>query len=178
MISKISIIGLLIINGVNGETLNNLVDTCMPSADIDTLAAIVKTESSFHPFALSLNHPGTLADRAGLPPGKLYLKTQPTSKPEAIAWGELLIRQGYTLSVGLMQVSTESGWGVATLLDPCRNIQIGWNIFLEKYNQAAGRAGPGNLAFLQALSLYNSGSLNAGFSNGYVGNVVMNRYRH
>lgn len=155
-------------------TISQLVHACVPSADSRSVAAIVQTESSYNPWALSINRPAGSAAMKGLPPGRLYLTRQPKSKAEALEWARRLMADHYTLSVGLMQVSTESGYSVRVLLDPCSNVKIGWSIFLSKYQQAAGKLGHGQRAVHSALSLYNSGTYTLGFQNGYVSKTVKN----
>jgi type IV secretion system protein VirB1 len=156
------------------QSLNELARSCAPRADISSLAAIIKTESSFHPYVLSINRPVRSAQERGLPPGKLFLDRQPTSRSQAYEWGTKLLRDGYTLSVGLMQVSTESGHGLGALLDPCQNIAIGWPIFESAYRGAKQRFGSSSVALLAAISFYNSGSYSVGLRNGYVGKVIKN----
>jgi type IV secretion system protein VirB1 len=148
--------------------------TCLPESDRRTVTALVRTESNFNPYALSLNRPESLAQRAGWPPGRLYLKRQPHTTAEARRWAEELEQQGMTLSVGLMQVNREHGESLTALLDPCRNLQIGWRVFAAAYAQAAQQLGAGQPALRRAISLYNSGSPRTGFRNGYVSRVLQN----
>lgn len=146
--------------------------TCIPDSDRLTVTALAQTESAFHPYALSLNYPETLARQMGLPPGRVYLKQQPRTKREAEHWAEELEMQGITLSVGLLQVNRQHGYTLDQLLDPCENLKIGWRLFVEKYNRAVQQAGEGQRALRLAMSDYNTGSLRKGFDNGYVQTVL------
>jgi type IV secretion system protein VirB1 len=140
---------------------------CTPNAPLNTLRAMVRVESNFYANALSVNQPKRTNTR---------LTRQPQSKQEALAWTRWLLRNNYTVSVGLMQVNsvdaTQRGIALEQLLDPCLNIKIGWQILTEKYQAPAAKYGPGQKALLEALSLYNSGSPRLGFSNGYVARVI------
>jgi type IV secretion system protein VirB1 len=164
---------LLVASCCFGQDFTRLVRTCAPQADLKSIAAIVKTESGFRPFALSLNYP-TATTKHNLPPGRMWLASQPQNEQEAATWSHTLLKSGFTLSIGLMQVSSEEGYSVETLLNPCSNLQIGWSIFEKKYKQAAQQFGTGDRAVQAALSLYNSGSTKAGFRNGYVRKVLQN----
>lgn len=156
-----------------GQEFTTLARSCTPQADLTSIAAIVKTESSFKPWALSLNDPLSTV-KHGLPRGRMWLAHQPQNEQEAVSWARALLNAGFTLSVGLMQVSTQEGYSIDTLLHPCLNLQIGWSIFEKKYRQAIQQFGPGDHAVRAALSLYNSGSTTVGFRNGYVRKVLQN----
>lgn len=148
---------------------------CVADADLTDLTAIVKTESSFRPNAISINRPETVARSLGYSSGRIFLWKQPKGKAESARWARELMKQGMTLSVGLMQVNAEeSHYTVEQLLDPCTNLRVGWRLFVQKYNQAAKRIGPGQAALRLALSAYNSGSFTEGFANGYVSASLRN----
>jgi type IV secretion system protein VirB1 len=147
---------------------------CIPQSDRLIVTAIVRTESAFNPWALSLNYPKTLARKAGLPPGRVYLAHQPRSRSEAIRWAKQLLTQRMTLSVGLMQVNVEQGYTVERLLDPCENLRIGWRLLIEKYGRAMERTKNPDQSIRMALSDYNTGSQLAGQQNGYAGRVLLN----
>lgn len=155
-------VAILFSTGLSAASLQSLAHACVPEADYELIAAIVRTESSGLPWAISINRPEGSAKQRGLT-GMLYLAKQPRSSEQAKQWSRRLLADHYTLSVGLMQVSTESGYSVETLLDPCQNLRIGWAIFVQDYR----RAGSINAA----LSLYNSGSTQTGVQNGYVSRV-------
>ena len=158
------------------ESLPSLAKACAPNADYRSLQAIVMTESSGRPWAISINRPEHSARERRLN-GRLFLDRQPTSKVQAERWAKRMLADHYTLSIGLMQVSTESGYSVEELLDPCRNLQIGWKIFCDKYREAWKRL-PENRAIWAAISMYNSGDSKTGLQNGYVSRVLANARRY
>jgi type IV secretion system protein VirB1 len=152
---------------VSLDTFSALVSRCTPQAPLSTIRAIVRVESGFAPYALSINRPQKT---------HLRLKRQPHSKEEALYWTTWLVQHGFTVSAGLMQVNiedaTKHGFAATDLFDPCTNLKLGWHILTEKYQSPAAKFGPGQQALLEALSLYNSGSRTLGFSNGYVSSVI------
>lgn len=93
---------------------------CALKVHPDTIEAIIRQESAYHPYALSINHPATEAQRQGYPDGLYQLAQQPRTRREAIAWAKWLLRHGHTVSIGLMQVNTEvaPALGIET---PCRS---------------------------------------------------------
>jgi type IV secretion system protein VirB1 len=153
-----------------------LAASCLPQAPINTLRAIVRVESAFHTYALSLNYPASVAKRLGYPPGRVSLRYQPTGLNQALHWTALLARNGVSVSLGLMQVNTEQaarmGLTPRQILDPCTNLRAGWSIYASDYAIALRRVRSPGMAATAALSLYNSGQLWEGFSNGYVDAVV------
>jgi type IV secretion system protein VirB1 len=148
-----------------------LASACVPIAPLSTVRAIVRAESNFYPYALSVNRPRRMG---------LRLRRQPRSQEEAVYWTRWLLEHHYTISAGLMQINSidaaEHGVGAEQLFDPCRNLQLGWRILTEKYQSAAAKHGPGQQALLEALSLYNSGSPRLGFINGYVARLVLGEF--
>jgi type IV secretion system protein VirB1 len=147
--------------------------TCLPDADPVTVLAIVRTESSYNPLALSVNYPATMARSLGYPNSLLTLRRQPRDAAEALSWIEWFSQTAATVSVGLMQVNVEStATSHASLLDPCTNLKAGWEIFRQHYARAERAYGRGQIALRAAISAYNTGSMRAGFQNGYVASVL------
>ena len=153
--------------------------SCAPDAPVSTLRAIAKVESAFNPLAISINYPDKAPERLGLDEGTLALSRQPTTLSEAVRWTKWLYSRGLTVSVGLMQVNAEHlaglGLSLEQAFDPCANLRAGWTILNMKYRTAAAVLGQGQLALHAAISSYNSGSLIAGFNNGYVDKVIQNK---
>ena len=149
---------------------------CAPEIPIVTLRAIVRGESAFHPYALSLDYPQRTAKEQGFAGGQIFLARQPRTLEEARGWAWWLIHQGKSVSIGLMQVSTEHmtdlGLTADDLFDPCTNLRAGAELLKTKYERAAAQSGEGQEALRVALSEYNSGSSVLGFDNGYVWNVI------
>jgi type IV secretion system protein VirB1 len=158
------------------ETFAHLAATCAPEIPLVTLRAIARVESDFRPYALSLNYPRHIADINGYREAGVFLARQPRTLIQARTWAHYLLRNGFTVSIGLLQVNAEHTRGLGLtldqLFDTCTNLKIGAHILSLLYQEAAKSLGEGQPALLQALSAYNSGSPVVGFDSGYVGNVV------
>jgi len=152
---------------------------CGPSVPNDTLAAISRTESAFHPFALSINYPQTSARRAGFATGSMLLARQPRNLTEALGWATWFELHGYTVSVGLMQVNIQTArlykLSLRQLFDPCQNIRAGATIIADYYHRTHQATSSTSEALLNAISAYNSGNTDTGYANGYVAGVYNNR---
>src|SRR6202012_4015163 len=76
------------------------------------------------------------------------------------------------VDLGLMQVNSRNlaalGYSIWQILDPCTNIRGGASILTADYAEAARSRGEGQAALEAALSAYNTGDFDRGFSNGYV----------
>jgi type IV secretion system protein VirB1 len=153
-----------------------LQSTCLPSAPLNTLRAIVQVESSGNPNAMQIDFPKALLKRWGLAEGTLRLKRQPINQREALNW--LAYFQSYDLFVdlGLMQVSTSEarrrGISPESLLEPCTNLRVGWQILEDDYRIEKKTYGPGQEALRHAISRYNTGDPRQGIANGYLGRVL------
>jgi len=155
-----------------------LIEGCAPRAAPSTMLAVATTESALYPYAISVNRPTQIAQAIGLANSQIQLARQPRSKQEAIQWMRWLLGHGVTVSVGLLQVNTENA-GLfhlrpEQLFDPCTNIAVGSALLAQAY-AARTRIAPNDPnALLYALSVYNSGTYNLGFQNGYVAEVLKN----
>ena len=156
-----------------------LTQLCGPAVPHDTLAAIARTESAFHPYALSINYPQTSARRAGYERSVMVLARQPRDLNEASNWAVWFQQHGYTVSVGLMQINTQTartyGASLHDLFEPCKNVRIGATIITNIYHQTHTTNTTQASAFLNAISSYNSGNPRTGYFNGYVTSVISNR---
>ena len=156
-----------------------LTHTCAPAVPNDTLAAITRTESAFYPFALSINYPQTSARRAGFADSSILLARQPKDLKEAVGWATWFELHGYTVSVGLMQVNTQTAKlyriSMRQLFDPCWNVTAGAAIITDYYHHRHRATPSSSEALLDAISAYNSGNTSTGYSNGYVAGVYGNR---
>jgi len=156
--------------------LTRLQSTCLPTAPLSTLRAVIQVESSGNPNAMQIDFPKALLKRWNLPEGTLRLKRQPTDQREALDW--LAYFQSYDIFVdlGLMQVSTAEakrrGISPASLLEPCTNLQVGWQILEDDYRIEQRTYGPGQEALQHAISRYNTGDTQQGIANGYLGRVL------
>jgi type IV secretion system protein VirB1 len=127
---------------------------CVPAAPASTLDAIIGAESSGNPNAMQ-------------------------SQREALDWLAYLQRFGIFVDLGLMQVSTAEaqrrGLPAESLLEPCTNLRVGWEILEEDYRIEMKTYGPGQDALRHAISRYNTGDSNRGIDNGYVSRVLAAR---
>lgn len=130
---------------------------CAPFVAPQTLAAVIKVESGGRPLALDVNGVG---------------RFNPPSQAEADAIAKHFIARGRRVDIGLMQVDSTNlagmGYSVRAMLAPCTNIQAGARILSQDYQNALRAGQYGQQALAAALSAYNTGSLTAGFQNGYV----------
>lgn len=130
------------------------------------LAAVVATESSFHPYAVNVNEAGrsVASRRFG-------------SVAEATAFVETLIAQGTNnIDVGATQLNIRAGHlqkrglPISAAFDPCTAARIGVEVLAECYGRA-----PANLAEQDrldaSLHCYNSGRF---IPNGYAARVRVN----
>jgi len=139
------------------------------------MEGIARTESALYPYALSINYPLLSARHHGYS-GKVIMRRQPKSKTEAIHWARWYLEKGYTVSVGLVQVNVEMADKFhvkpMALFEPCVNLAAGAKILLEDYALVPHSEN----GMIQAFSLYNSGSMSLGISNGYASAVVQNTH--
>jgi type IV secretion system protein VirB1 len=155
-----------------------LIQSCASQAAPSTMLAVARTESALHPYAMSINRPKQVSRAAGLSNLEIQLARQPRSKQQAIQWMRWLLGHGITVSVGLLQVNTENA-GLfhlrpEQLFEPCTNIAVGSALLAQAYTTEKRLAPNDPDALLRALSLYNSGTYNLGFDNGYVASVLRN----
>lgn len=142
-----------------------LVQDCAAWAAPQTMAAIVKRETQFNPLTIGIN-------------GGSRLERQPRNKEEAVSTANWLITNGYNVDLGLAQINVKNlvklRLSVSDAFDPCRNIAAGATLLSWNYQTARSRISGEQPALLAAISMYNTGSMSAGFSNGYVSGVVAN----
>ena len=156
--------------------ITRLQSTCLPTAPLSTLRAVVQVESGGNPNAMQIDFPKGLLKRWRLAEGTLRLKRQPTNQREALDW--LAYFQSYDIFVdlGLMQVSTAEakrrGISPESLLEPCTNLRVGWQILEDAYQIEKKTYGPGQEALQHAISRYNTGDPQRGIANGYLARVL------
>ena len=141
-----------------------LAQQCGPDVSPATMAAIVRTESGFNPYAI------------GVVRGRLL--RQPASIGEAIATAHALDTGGWNYSVGLAQVNRSNwprlGLSLTNAFDPCRNLAAGAAILRECFQLARASQADVQRALRQSLSCYASGDFSTGYRTGYVQRVVDN----
>ena len=141
-----------------------LAQQCAPRVSPATMAAIVRTESSFNPYAIGVVH--------------ARLLRQPSSLEEATATVRALEAGGWDYSVGLAQVNRANwsryGMSVQNAFDPCLNLAAGAAILQDCYAQARKSRSEVQGALRASLSCYASGDFVTGYKTGYVKRVVQN----
>jgi type IV secretion system protein VirB1 len=131
-----------------------LAQQCAPTVDPQTMAAVVKVESSFNPYAI-----GVVGGR---------LERQPKNKDEAIATVKALEAGGWNFSVGVAQVNrynlTKYNLTYEQAFEPCANLRAGSKILEACYSRALTRTdGDSQRALQAAISCYYSGNFTRGF---------------
>ena len=135
---------------------------CAPGVNADTIARIVRVESSFNPFAI------------GVVGGQLV--RQPRSIGEAVATADWLQSHGFNYSVGIAQVNQHNlsryGLTLKTAFETCPNLHAGGEILKECYARALRAHFKPQTALRDAISCYYSGNFSTGYRAGYVTKVV------
>lgn len=133
-----------------------LLQQCAPNIDPVVAHAIVRTESTFQPFAIGVNK-GTRIK-------------QPSNYSQAVATAKDLLKAGGNIDLGLAQINSNNlNWlklSVEDAFNPCANLRAMQTVYNSCY-QRAGSNGLGN-RMQRAFSCYNTGSMKRGFNNGYV----------
>ena len=108
----------------NAETIFDLAKKCAPNVSTDTVLALVKTESSFNPFAI------------GVVGGSVK---QPTNIVDALATVEKLEREGKNYSLGLGQINKGNfkrlNVSAETMFNPCENLKASQKILSDAYQR-------------------------------------------
>lgn len=145
------------------DDFERLARRCAPEIAVDTLRAVVKTESNFNPYAI------------GVVGGSVK---QPASFLEAIQTIAKLEDDGKNFSVGLAQINkgnfTRLGIDAAKALDACTNLRAASVILRECFAQASKNGKDSDQALHDALSCYYSGNFSTGYRSGYVNAVRKN----
>lgn len=152
------------------SSFDQIVQQCAPDISLKTFKAVIRTESSFNPYAI------------GVVGG--HLARQPRNLNEALAIAHDLERQGYNFSLGLGQVNRHNlskyGETYATIFEPCHNLKIGGEILKNCYQAAKAKISDEQQALRAAFSCYYSGNFTRGFrvdasgKPSYVAQVVAN----
>lgn len=149
---------------------------CLPEAPESTLRAIVQVESGGNPYAMQIDFAHAQLKRWKLASGTLRLQRRPRNYTEAIQWLAYLQRFHVSVDLGLMQVSMAEaqrrGIPLESLLEPCTNLRVGWQILEDAYMTEVKVYEPGQTALDHAISRYNTGDSQAGIDNGYLARVL------
>lgn len=120
---------------------------CSSLVNVETLNALIQTESSYNPFAIAVVDGEQIK--------------QPKSRSEAELAIDELERKGLNYSVGLGQVNKGNfkkyGTNGKNLLDSCHNIKISEKILAQCYKDSP------NKSVAEALSCYYAGNFSYGF---------------
>ncbi|VWB63216.1 lytic transglycosylase, catalytic [Burkholderia lata] len=139
-----------------------LAKQCTPQISPITMAAVVRTESDFNPYAI------------GVVRGQLL--RQPSSEAEAIATVRALEANGWRFSAGIAQINRAnwSRYGLTerNVFDPCRNLATGAAILMDCFTSARRAYVHPQTALRASFSCYASGNFSAGYRTGYVQRVV------
>lgn len=130
-----------------------LAQQCAPAVHPATMAAIVRVESTFNPFAI-----GVVGGR---------LQRQPKNAAEAVVTARALEAAGYNFSLGIGQVNHHNlakyGLDYQTAFEPCVNLKAASLILKECYDRAKANYLDDALALQAAFSCYYSGNFATGF---------------
>lgn len=137
-----------------------LIEMCKTTGvSTKTIFAVIKAESSGNENAFNVNRHD-------------YPKKSGLTREETIEEVSRLIQKGESVDMGLMQINSihlkSQRLTVEEIFEPCTNIRIGSLILLDAYQKAVTVYGEGQKALQGALSIYNTGHLMKGHSNGYV----------
>jgi type IV secretion system protein VirB1 len=136
-----------------------LAQQCAPAVHPQTIAAVVRVESGFNPYAI-----GVVGGR---------LERQPANKAEAVATAKALEQAGYNFSLGVGQVNRYNlpkyGLDYEQAFDACQSLRVGSLILKECFDRARGRIKGEQEALHAALSCYYSGNFSTGFRADFAG---------
>lgn len=136
-----------------------LAQQCAPTVHPQTMAAVVRVESSFNPYAI-----GVVGGR---------LERQPRNKDEAVATAKALEAAGYNFSLGVGQVNRYNlpkyGLNYDKAFDACESLRAGSAILTECFERAKVRFKDDQQALQAAFSCYYSGNFSTGFKPDFQG---------
>lgn len=163
----------LTLNVALADGMEALMLRCAPQVHPKTLGAIVHQESRGRAFVISDDGPANLPWSVRR---SMLRSFDPVSKDEAANLVDSLTKQGHMVGIGLTQIGSRHlarmGVSVQDALDPCTNLRLGAQVLVEFHAEAVKRYSDPQKALLAAISAYNTGSFEGGFSNGYVQKVV------
>lgn len=138
-------------------------EQCINQVHPAMVQKVITVESSNNPLAININI------IKGKPKPKYH---RPKTKNEAIKIAYSYIKKGHSVDLGLMQVNSNNlkhyGVTVEDMFNPCENIRVGTTILYEAYQRALRSKKEPQIALRHALSIYNTGNMSYGFTNGYI----------
>ena len=139
-----------------------LLNECAPEVSPVLMQALVRSESSWRPFAIGMDKSQGAAK-------------QPSSLSEAIATAKRLAAAGRKFSVGLAQIHVSNvalyGMTWEQAFDACQNLAVGQKILWNFYHRASASGYSGVAAVWAALRGYNSGSVDRAISDDYANRI-------
>lgn len=145
------------------NSLTALAMACAPNVHLTTLEALISAESHRQPYAIGVN-------------SGIRLERQPGTREDAITLAKTLMAKGIDFDAGLGQINVRNWEWLnltpETVFDPCVNLQAAQTVLTQCYERATDRYSDEQQALHAALSCYNTGHLERGFKNGYVGKVL------
>lgn len=164
---------LLGIEAYAADDFESLAQKCAPQVAVDTLRAIVKTESAFNPFAIGIVPKPELKEVND----ELISRRHDTLE-SSVALAEDLRAHGYTFAVGLAQINTVHlpglGLSLKQAFDPCTNLKAAASILTSCYQRALKVSKDKPRALKDSFSCYYSGGFSVGYRHGYVDKVLRN----
>ena len=135
---------------------------CAPNVSADTLKALVRTESSYNPFAIAVVG-GSVR--------------QPNNLLSALNTVKELEEKGMNYSLGLGQINKKNfkmlGVKPIDMFEPCENLKATQKILSNCYQRTDKSKSEGK-RLADAFSCYYSGNEITGYRHGYVQTVVRN----
>lgn len=131
---------------------------CAPNVAPQTIEQIIHVESLGNELTINING-------AKLP-------QKPTDAADAAKIAREYMAKGYSVDLGLMQVNSRNlaslGYTVEDMFEPCKNIAAGGRVLTAFYTSARPKYPDDQSALRAALSAYNTGNFEKGFTNGYL----------
>lgn len=151
----------------------SLVQKCAPQVAVDTMQAIVKTESAFNPLAIGIVPKPELKEV-----NDELISRKHATLESSVALAKELQSYGYTFAVGLAQINTANlpamGISLEQAFDPCTNLKAAASILTSCYQRALKVSKDKSRALKDSFSCYYSGGFTVGYRHGYVDKVLHN----
>lgn len=155
---------------------------CAPNVAPATLERIINVESAGQPLAVNANVKWvTVQDQQGKSERrKVAFKTPIEIKTvqDAVTVAYMAIEAGHSVDLSYMQVNSRNlnalGYSVEDMFDPCKNLAAGARVLTAFYAAALPKYRTEQAALRAALSAYNTGDFEKGFTNGYLARYGIN----
>ena len=171
-----------------------MMTACAPNVAPATLERIIRVESAGQPLAVNANVKWVIVrDKDGKPVMVTTVdgKTQPERKKvvfkspieiktvqDAVTVAYMAIDGGHSVDLSYMQVNSKNlktlGYSVEDMFDPCKNLAAGARVLTAFYSAALPKYPTEQAALRAALSAYNTGDFEKGFTNGYLARYGVN----